>query len=64
VIAIADLPCWTCSKPQAVEVRHWLGQGGELDETRRMPTSGLPLTCCRVRSVPVPMSIVGSIVTS
>jgi hypothetical protein len=52
-IAVEDLPCWKCQTPQGAAVRHFIGQAGELDETQRSPASGLPLACCRVRSMPL-----------
>jgi len=53
--AIADLPCWKCQAPQAADVRHLLGQCGELEDMQRSPTSGLPIGCCRIRSSPIPL---------
>jgi hypothetical protein len=48
-----DLPCWTCQTPQASDVRHCIGQFGELNEAERSLTSGLPIGCCRIRSAPM-----------
>ena len=51
----ADLPCLTCTALQAVDVRHAIGQGA-LDSTidgsnKNKSPSGLPLMCCRIRTV-------------
>jgi hypothetical protein len=48
-----QLPCWTCTRPEAAEVRYWLGSCSDEDiETQRSP-SGWPLGCCHVRVVGV-----------
>jgi hypothetical protein len=41
------LPCLSCKKPEAEDVKHALGQGA-FDEVRNMTPSGLPVMCCRV----------------
>jgi len=48
---IEELPCWTCSRPQAADIRHQLAQTGALDEAQRSPATGLPIGCCRIRSM-------------
>jgi hypothetical protein len=50
---IEELLCWTCSQPQGAEVRHPLAQTGELSEAQRSPATGLPLSCCRIRSMAI-----------
>jgi hypothetical protein len=47
-----SLPCATCKQPQAAEVLGLCGQVAELAALQTTP-SGLPLSCCRVRSVGV-----------
>jgi hypothetical protein len=43
------LPCWTCKRPEAFDVRHFIGQcdDGKID-VRNLSPGGLPLQCCRV----------------
>jgi len=48
-----DLPCWTCTHPQAVEARAWLGAASDADVENQSSPSGVPLVCCRVRIVGV-----------
>jgi hypothetical protein len=52
-IAIEDLPCLRCPSPQGADVRHCIGQFGGLEEAQCSPTTGLPIGCCRIRSVPL-----------
>jgi len=47
------LPCWTCTGPEAMDVRAWLGQCSGDDVEQQCSPSGLPLCCCRVRVVGV-----------
>jgi hypothetical protein len=54
MIAVEDWPCWSCLHERGVEIRAWLAQTGELpNEAQRSPTTGLPIGCCRIRSVPI-----------
>ena len=46
-----QLPCWSCDKPQAIDV--WLRQCSDNDVEQQCSPSGLPLCCCRVRIVGV-----------
>src|SRR5215813_9886403 len=45
------LPCWSCTKPQASDVRVWLANCSDDDRANQRSPSGLPLCCCRVRTV-------------
>src|SRR5262249_50608553 len=45
------LPCWGCTKPQASDVRVWLANCSDDDRANQRSPSGLPLCCCRVRTV-------------
>jgi hypothetical protein len=47
------LPCWSCTKPQASDVRIWLANSSDEDRANQQSPSGLPLSCCRVRIVGV-----------
>jgi hypothetical protein len=40
--------CLVCTKPEADDVRHALGQGA-LDGMQNMSPSGRPIMCCRVK---------------
>jgi hypothetical protein len=52
--AFDKLPCWTCEKPVAADVRCYLGQcDEEIPEAQRSPYSGLPIGCCRIRTAPI-----------
>jgi hypothetical protein len=46
----SPLPCTDCSAPQAVDVRHALGQDAFRNGANLSP-SGTPLQCCLVRIV-------------
>jgi hypothetical protein len=57
MIPLEHWPCWGCLHERGVEIRHLLAQTGELpNETQRSPSTGLPITCCRIRSTPIIMS--------
>src|SRR5262252_7930979 len=45
------LPCWSCTKPQASDVRVWLANSSHDDRANQRSPSGLPLSCCCVRTV-------------
>jgi hypothetical protein len=45
--ASLKLPCLSCERPEADDVRHAIGQGAFLEVCPTSP-SGLPLQCCRV----------------
>jgi hypothetical protein len=45
-----SLPCATCKQPQAADVLHLCAQYTELHEMQLSP-SGLPIVCCRIRTV-------------
>jgi hypothetical protein len=49
----SDLPCWSCTRPQGEEVRHWLRSCSNDDLANCSSPGGLPLDCCRVRVVGV-----------
>jgi hypothetical protein len=49
---LAGLPCETCEAPQANDVRHRAAQVADINELELSP-SGLPMGCCRVRTVGV-----------
>jgi hypothetical protein len=42
--------CSECKSPEAEEIRHLLGQGASVEQIATTP-SGLPLSCCRVRTL-------------
>src|SRR5262245_42325361 len=46
-----QLPCWTCERPQALDARAWLANCSDEDLEKRVSPSGLPLNCCRIRTV-------------
>jgi len=50
------LPCWSCPKPQAGDVRIWLANCSDDDRANQQSPSGLPLSCCRVRIVGLSLS--------
>ena len=50
------LPCWSCTKPQASDVRVWLANCSDDDRANQRSPSGLPLSCCRVRTVGVSLT--------
>jgi hypothetical protein len=50
---IEELPCRQCPHPRGANVRHALAQTGELSEAQRSPATGLPMSCCRIRSMAV-----------
>jgi len=45
------LPCWSCIKPQASDVRVWLANASDDDVANQRTPGGLPLSCCRVKTV-------------
>jgi hypothetical protein len=45
----AELPCWSCDRPQAADVRHQLRSNADADAGQASP-AGLPMGCCRVRT--------------
>ena len=45
------LPCWQCTKPQASDVRAWLANCSDDDRANQRSPGGLPLCCCRVKTV-------------
>jgi hypothetical protein len=45
---IERLPCLTCLKPQAWDVKHLISTGAVFETANQSP-NGLPLACCRVR---------------
>jgi hypothetical protein len=45
------LPCWSCTKPQAAEVRIWLTNCSDEDRATQQSPGGLPLSCCRIHFV-------------
>jgi len=47
------LPCATCKQPQAADVLHACGQVSEIASLQTSPTSGLPISCCRVSTAGV-----------
>jgi hypothetical protein len=49
-----SLPCATCKQPQAAEVLGLCGQVAELAALQLSP-SGLPIACCKVRTVGIMM---------
>jgi hypothetical protein len=51
-VKIDDLPCRSCTAPQAADVKFYLGQGLYADKKNLSP-GGLPLDCCRVKKVRV-----------
>jgi hypothetical protein len=48
-----SLPCATCKQPQAVDVLHACRQVSEIASLQTSPTSGLPISCCRVSTAGV-----------
>jgi hypothetical protein len=52
VSRLAGLPCETCETSQGIEIRHRVAQVASVSELGLLP-SGLPLNCCRVRTVAV-----------
>jgi hypothetical protein len=49
-----SLPCWTCPRPEAADVRRWLGSASDDDVEQQLSPSGRwPLICCHVRLVGV-----------
>ena len=48
-----QLPCWTCTKPQAMDARGWLGAASDVDLEGKLSPSGYPMNCCRVQTVAV-----------
>jgi hypothetical protein len=49
MLTLSELPCLTCSAPQAADIRHALGQGA-FDDGGKTP-HGLPLGCCRIEMI-------------
>jgi hypothetical protein len=43
-----EVPCWTCQRPQAADVRHQLSSSSAMPA---LSPSGFPLMCCRVTHV-------------
>src|SRR5262249_41296010 len=44
------LPCWGCIEPQD-DVRAWLANCSDDDRANQRSPSGLPLGCCRIKTV-------------
>jgi hypothetical protein len=42
------LPCLSCERPEADDVKHALGNGA-LEEMCNQTPGGLPIMCCKVR---------------
>jgi hypothetical protein len=49
------LPCWTCQRAGADDVRHWLASNS--DPNPAMSPSGLPFGCCRLKSNTLPPTV-------
>jgi hypothetical protein len=49
--ARAWLPCWRCDRPQAIDAQMWLRNASAEDFHSHRSPSGLPLQCCRVRTI-------------
>jgi hypothetical protein len=41
-------PCWTCTKPQAIDARAWLASADQADFESKLSPLGRPLMCCLV----------------
>jgi hypothetical protein len=47
------LPCWGCIADGASDVRLWILNASDEDRENQRSPSGLPLCCCRIRTVGV-----------
>jgi hypothetical protein len=46
-------PCWSCTRPEAIDAKHWLGSASEADFEKFLTPAGQPINCCRVQFVGV-----------
>jgi hypothetical protein len=47
----AQLPCWKCERPEAEDVRFWLGACDSIE--KNLSPLGWPPGCCHVRCIAV-----------